>query len=372
MNKMINVTRSSMPPFDEYIEEIKPLWENRWLTNMGDKHNRLESELKHYLDVDNLSLMVNGHMALELGLQAMGVKGEVITTPFTFASTTHAIIRSGSTPIFCDINPQDYTIDVGKIEALITDKTAAIVPVHVYGNVCDVEGIDNIAKKYGLKVIYDAAHAFGERYKNKGVMRYGDMSMMSFHATKVFHTIEGGALVYEDEKLKSAIEMMRDFGIRDEETVVMVGANAKMNEFAASMGLCNLRHIDEEIEKRKRAVDLYKQELFDLPGIKLNCENTDTESNYAYFPILVDETKAGYNRDEMQMYLRSKGVNTRKYFYPLTNSFGYLHERNDLSKTPNAVFVSNRILTLPLFADLQGKDITRICEAFHEWRHKAV
>lgn len=370
MNNRINVTRSSMPPFEEYVDEIRTLWDTRWLTNMGEKHNQLERKLKEYLDVPNVSLMVNGHMSLELGLQAMGVKGEIITTPFTFASTTHAIIRSGSTPVFCDINLRDFTIDVDQIESHITERTVAILPVHVYGNICNIEEIERIAKKHGLKVIYDAAHAFGEKYKNRSVMRYGDMSMMSFHATKVFHTIEGGALVYKDAVYRNAIDMLRDFGIKDEENVGMVGANAKMNEFAAAMGICNLRHIDEEIQKRKRAVEQYRLLLADLPGIQLNYVNENIESNYAYFPVVINEKQSGYTRDEMQEYLKRKGIFARKYFYPLTSSFECFKGFYDIDKTPNAVYVSKRVLTLPLFANLQNEDIDRICNVFHERRNK--
>ena len=349
---------------------IRTLWETRWLTNMGEKHNQLERKLKEYLDVQNLSLMVNGHMSLELGLQAMGVKGEIITTPFTFASTTHAIIRSGSTPVFCDINLRDFTIDVDQIESHITERTVAILPVHVYGNICNIEEIERIAKKHSLKVIYDAAHAFGEKYKNKGIMQYGDMSMMSFHATKVFHTIEGGALVYKDAVYRNAIDMLRDFGIKDEDTIGMIGTNAKMNEFAAAMGICNLRHIDEEIQKRKRAVEQYRSLLADLPGIHLNYENDNIESNYAYFPIVINEKQSGYTRDEMQEYLKCKGIFARKYFYPLTSSFECFKGFYDTDKTPNAVYASKRVLTLPLYANLQNEDIDRICNVFHERRNK--
>ena len=236
-----------MPSFEEYMEAIKPLWESRWLTNMGANHEELAKRLCEYLKVPNISLFVNGHMALELTLQAMDLEGEVITTPFTFASTTHAIVRSGLTPVFCDIDPENYTIDITKIEELITPKTCAIVPVHVYGNVCDLDAIDDIAKKHGLKVIYDAAHAFAVEYKGKGIGDFGDASMFSFHATKVFHTIEGGAIATSDKELMDRLWMLKDFGIRDEEVVDGIGANAKMNEFCAVMGLCNLDHIDSEI-----------------------------------------------------------------------------------------------------------------------------
>ena len=260
----INVTRSSMPPFEEYTEEIKDIWQSHWLTNMGVKHQKLQAELKEYLGVENIELLTNGHMALELSLQALNLQGEVITTPFTFASTTHAIVRNGLKPVFCDINPVDFTIDVNKIEALITDKTCAIMPVHVYGNICDVETIEKIAQKYELKVIYDAAHAFGVKYKGKGAGCFGDVSCFSFHATKVFNTIEGGAACFKDKDFGLDLYRLKNFGIRGPEKVDAVGANAKMNEFCAAMGLCNLKHIDEEIAKRKVVVDRYREILGDV------------------------------------------------------------------------------------------------------------
>ena len=258
MSDKILVTRSSMPELDEYIEEIRELWDTHWLTNMGAKHKALQEQLKSYLDVEDIDLLTNGHMALELSMQAMNLHGEVITTPFTFASTTHAIVRNGLEPVFCDINPVDFTIDVNKIEELITDKTVAIVPVHVYGNVCDVEKIEQIAKKYGLKVIYDAAHTFGVKYKGKGIGSYGDVSCFSFHATKVFNTVEGGAVCFDDKDFGLELYRLKNFGIRGPEVVDGVGANAKMNEFCAAMGLCNLKHIDGEINKRKQIVERYR------------------------------------------------------------------------------------------------------------------
>lgn len=272
MDKKILVTRSSMPPIEEYIEEIKTIWDSHWLTNMGDKHKELQRKLTAYLGVDNVDLLTNGHMALELSMQALNLQGEVITTPFTFASTTHAIVRNGLQPVFCDINDRDFTIDVEKIESLITDRTCAIAPVHVYGNICDVEAIEYIAKKYGLKVIYDAAHAFGVRYKSRGIASYGDVSCFSFHATKVFNTIEGGAVCFSNEATDfgKKIQQLKNFGIEGPESVTAVGANAKMNEFCAAMGLCNLRHVDDEIAKRKKAAEVYREYLEGVEGIQLS------------------------------------------------------------------------------------------------------
>lgn len=260
MDKIL-VTKSSMPPLEEYIDEIKDLWDTHWITNMGVEHKKLEGNLKKYLMVDGISLFSNGHMALEMAIQAMELEGEVITTPFTFASTTHAIVRNGLTPVFCDVNSNDFTIDVRKIEELITEKTTAILPVHVYGQVCDVEAIEKIAKKYNLKVIYDAAHAFGVKYKNKGIGSFGDASMFSFHATKVFNTIEGGAVCFQDEEFGLDLYRLKNFGIRNEEIVDSVGANAKMNEFQAAMGICNLRHVDEEIAKGKELLNVTENYL---------------------------------------------------------------------------------------------------------------
>ena len=259
----INVTRSSMPSYEEYCEEIKELWDSRWLTNMGKKHKQLESDLKEYLKTPNITLYTNGHLALEGVIGSFGFEAgsEVITTPFTFASTTHAIARNGLVPVFCDVNPIDYTIDVEKLEALITDKTVAIAPVHVYGNMCDVERIQEIADKHGLKVIYDAAHAFGVKYKGISSANFGDASMFSFHATKVFNTIEGGAVTYKDSNLSSILDDMKNFGLHTPEQGLYIAGNAKMNEFQASMGICNLRHIDEEIAKRKNAVEAYRKRL---------------------------------------------------------------------------------------------------------------
>lgn len=361
MDKIL-VTKSSMPPIEEYIEEIKSIWDSHWLTNMGVKHQELTQRLENYLGVPNVSLFSNGHMALELSLQAMNLRGgEVITTPFTFASTTHAIVRNGLVPVFCDIREEDFTLDPEDIERHITDRTVAILPVHVYGNICQVERIEEIARKYGIKVIYDAAHAFGESYKGTGVANFGDASMFSFHATKVFNTIEGGAVCFHDEELGRKLFRLKNFGIRDEETVDGVGANAKMNEFQAAMGLCNLRHIDGEIEKRKRVVERYRENLSGIPGIRLNYMNEDVKSNFAYFPVLFDEKEFGFTRNEVSDRLKSENIYSRKYFYPLTSTFECYNNLFSEQDTPIALRVSKRVLTLPLYADLSISDVDRIC-----------
>ena len=360
--KKILVTQTSMPPFEEYINEIKDIWESHWLTNMGHKHNLLESKLKEYLKIDNILLFTNGHNALELCLQAMNLSGEVITTPFTFASTTHAIVRNGLTPVFCDINPIDYTIDVNKIEDLITDKTTAIIPVHVYGHICNIEEIERIAKKYSLKIIYDAAHVFGVQYKGIGIGDFGDASMFSFHATKVYHTIEGGAICYHDEYLGRELYKLRDFGIKNTEIIDGVGSNAKMNEFQAAMGLCTLQHIDEEILKRKAVVEYYRKCLDSIDGLQLPPIQKDVKSNYAYFPIVINEKKFGATRNQIHEALAKENIYARKYFYPLTNAFDAYHGKFNPNNTPIALYISKRVLTLPLYADLALEDVKKISE----------
>lgn len=362
MSEKILVTRSSMPEFEEYCQEIEDLWSSHWLTNMGVKHQRLQNLLEKYMKVPHVELLVNGHMALEMTLQAMRLDGEVITPPFTFASTTHAIIRSGLTPVFCDIDPNNFTIDTKKLEELITDKTCAILPVHVYGNICNVEEIQRIAEKYNLKVIYDAAHAFGETYYDESVGAFGDASCFSFHATKVFNTVEGGAVTFHDVNFGQALYDLKNFGIHGPEDVCAVGANAKMNEFCAAMGICNLRHIDDEIEKRRKVVERYRQHLEGVPGIQLNVIQDGVKSNYAYFPIIISKDAFGRNRDEVSDDLAKEGICVRKYFYPLTTAFECFRGRFDPLLTPIALDISRRVLTLPLYADLSLYDVDRICE----------
>lgn len=360
----INVTRSSMPSFEEYSEEIRDLWENRWLTNMGSKHEELQRSLEEYLGVPHVILYTNGHLALENAIAAMDLPegGEVITTPFTFVSTTHAISRNGLVPVFCDINDRDYTIDADKIESLITDKTVAIVPVHVYGNVCDVEKIAQLAEKYQLKVVYDAAHAFAVRYKGVSTANFGDMSMFSFHATKVFHTIEGGAVCFRDDAMVQEMNDRKNFGIRNAEECKYIGGNAKMNEFQAAMGICNLRHLEGEIEKRKEVWKHYHGRLDGVPGIVMPAPQADTKPNYAYFPAIFDGYK--YARDEIAARLAENGIFARKYFYPLTSDYECYRgwPTAGREKTPVAAHVADRVLTLPMFADLAADDIDRICD----------
>lgn len=363
MNNKILVTRSSMPLFEEYINEIHELWDTAWLTNNGRKLKELKKNLSKYLNVDNISLFTNGHMALELTLQALNLKkgGEVITTPFTFASTTHAIVRNGLKPVFCDISIEDYNIDVNKIESLITDNTVAILPVHVYGNVCDMESIQKIADKYNLKVIYDAAHTFGEQINGESICNFGDASILSFHATKVFNTVEGGAVIYKNKELCDELDRLKNFGIRSQIIIDGIGANAKMDEFRACMGICNLRHIDEEIEKRKKVYEAYIQRLKNIKGIKLCNHKKEIKYNYAYMPVVFDENILNINRDQISDILEKENIFARKYFYPLVNEYECYRDKYDVRKTPIAKYISDRVLTLPIYADLDIGYVDKIC-----------
>lgn len=368
----IYVTRSSMPKLEDYIEEIKPIFESHQLTNMGPVYKKFQRQLGQYLGVDEISLFVNGHMALEMAIHAMGLRcegGEVITTPFTFVSTTHSIVRNNLKPVFCDIDPDTYTIDVSKIESLITDKTVAIIPVHVYGNLCDVEKIEEIAKKHDLKVIYDAAHAFGVKYKGIGVGNFGDASMFSFHATKVFNTIEGGAIAFHDKCYCEKLHELKNFGIHGQEDVLGIGGNAKLDEFRAAMGICNLRRIDECIEARKRVFDRYNSRLEGVDGITLGKPQKDVTPNYAYYPVYFDREKFGKSRDDVFDMLKQNDIFARKYFYPAINELACYKGQFPLD-TPVAHDVSLNILTLPIYEELALEDVDRICKIILECGEK--
>ena len=363
----IYVTRPSMPKIEDYIEEIKPIFEGRILTNMGPVYKKFQHQLIDFLDVPYLSLFVNGHSALEMAIEAMGLRkegGEVITTPFTFISTTHAIVRNGLKPVFCDIKSDDYTIDPDKIEELITDKTVAIIPVHVYGNICDVKRIEEIAKKHNLIVIYDAAHAFGETYDNIPVGQFGDASMFSFHATKAFNSIEGGAIAFSNPKYRSLLHDLKNFGIHDENDVMNIGGNAKMNEFAAAMGICNLRRFDEAITNRKEVYDKYLSRLDNIPGIKICKPQDNVMSNHAYFAVYFDSSIFGKNRDDIYNRLKENDIFSRKYFFPAVNDCSCY--RGKYNETPVARDVSLNILTLPIYEGLSLEDVDRICDIILE------
>lgn len=359
--KAINVTRSSMPPFAEYADAIHSLWDSRWLTNAGALHEELTAKLKDYLNADNFLLFSNGHIALELGIQAMELSGEVITTPFTFASTTQAIVRNGLTPIFCDIDPIRFTIDPSKIEPLITEKTTAIVAVHVFGIPCDTQAIAAIAKKYGLKVIYDAAHCFHVEWQGKGIAQYGDFSMFSFHATKVYHTIEGGGAAFSQKELSEKLRQLRDFGLCPGGLEAeQIGLNAKLSEFHAAMGLCNLRYIEEEIARRKLICEQYDSQFREIDGLQLFPALDGLKRNYAYYPVVIQDTY-GKSRDEIAEELQKHKITARKYFYPLTSAFhcysGIFHP----NKTPVAENIAGRILCLPLYAAMTPHDVKAVC-----------
>lgn len=366
--KNIYVVKPSVPPLEEYVEEIRDMWETGIMTHTGPKHKRLQRELEQFLHVDHVSLFANGHLALELGIEALGLTGEVITTPFTFGSTTQAILRNGLTPVFCDINERDYTIDCDKIEELITEKTSAILPVHVYGNICDVERIQEIADKHHLKVIYDAAHAFGESYKGKNVAEYGDMSMFSFHATKVFNTVEGGCLTFSS-KYEDKIQLLdglKQFGqILHTDQTPYIGTNAKMTEMHAAMGLCNLPHFKEYIEKRKKVINCYRKRLGEVKGIHLCPVQDDVVSNYAYFPVVIDERETGIDRSQVEKVLQEHHIFPRRYFYPLCSDFECCKRMGINSNVPVAKWISDRVLTLPCYSDLEVQDVDYICDVIN-------
>ena len=364
MGKNILVTRSSMPPFEEYCEEIKSLWDTRWLTNMGTKHEEFRRALERYLGCAHAIPFANGHLALENTLAAMQFPagGEVITTPFTFASTTHAIVRNGLVPVFCDIREDDYTLDAGKIEALVTERTVAILPVHVYGNPCDTATIGEVAQRHGLKVVYDAAHAFGERFGGQSPAVFGDAAIFSFHATKVFHTIEGGVACVDSSDMAQRLADLKNFGIRSETRVVASGGNAKMNEFQAAMGLCNLRHLEGEIRKRKAVHTRYLERLSGERGLRLCAPGKGVESNYAYFPVVFEGFHA--TRDEVAAAMEAQGIHPRKYLYPLANAYECYASlpTAGAEKTPVADRIARNVLTLPIYADLALEDVDLACD----------
>lgn len=365
----IYVTRSSMPDINDYMEEIKPIFESHILTNMGPVYKKFQAQLIQYLEVPELSLFVNGHLALEMVIQALGLRtkgealggGEVITTPFTFVSTTHAISRNNLKPVFCDIRKSDYCMDPDKIEELITDKTVAIIPVHVYGNICDVEKIKNIADKHGLKVIYDGAHAFGEKYHGKGIGNFGDATMFSFHATKVFNCVEGGAVAFWDKRHGVPLHELKNFGIHGEVEVSAIGGNAKLDEFRAAMGICNLRRMDACIRARKEVHDRYFERLGGIDGITLCPTQDGVTPNYAYFPVYFDKEQFGKDRDDIYGALREHDIYSRKYFYPAINELeAYADYKDQL--TPVTHDVATHILTLPIYEGLAMEDVDRICD----------
>lgn len=362
----INVTRPFLAEREEYDALLSGIWNRHWITNNGVLHEELDQALKAYLGIDNLLLFTNGHLALETALTGLDLTGgEIITTPFTFISTTNAIVRSGAKPVFCDINEDNLTIDETKIESLITDKTKAIVPVHVYGHPCHVEEIQRIADKHHIKVVYDAAHAFGVRYNQESICAWGDVSMLSFHATKLFHTIEGGALLTKkDSGAFRKMGLLRNYGIISEEEAEYIGGNAKMNEFQAAMGLVNLKHMNQLVAERKSITLAYRERLSEIPGIKFYVpeSNGSVTYNYAYLPVLINECEYGLNRDQLYEKLKSHNIYARKYFYPLTYDFACYSDLKKSADTPVAKKISDRILCLPIYNGLTFEQVSMICD----------
>ena len=349
----ILVTQPSLPNLKEFTKSLEKIWESKWLTNNGEFHQEFEKKLEVHLGVKHVSLFSNGTLALMTALQVLDIKGEVITTPYSFVATTHAMLWNNITPVFCDVDPIYGNLDVDKIEALITDKTTAIVPVHVYGNPVQVEKLETLAKKYKLKVIYDAAHAFGVKKNGKSILNYGDLSVLSFHATKTFNTIEGGAIICQNEKTKKQIDYLKNFGFENEVTVVAPGINAKMNELQAAFGLLQLNIVDKDIANRKRVANLYREKLRNVKGIRFLEDMKDIKHNYSYFPIFVEKDYP-LTRDELYQKLKDNNIFGRRYFYPLISEFSMYKnlESSNPNNLTNAVIIANEVICLPIYPQL--------------------
>lgn len=357
-NKTIPVTQPFLPELSEFIPYLEKIWDNRWLTNNGPFHQELETRLCEYLGVEHISLFNNATIALITALQAMRIHGEVITTPYSFVATSHSIMWNGLEPVFVDIDPATFNIDPEKIEAAITPRTTAIMPVHCYSNPCDVEAIQKIADNYGLKVIYDAAHAFGVNYKGESLLKWGDLSILSFHATKVFNTFEGGAIISPDAKTKQRIDRLKNFGIADELTVTAPGINGKMSEINAAFGLVQLKHIDQAMAQRQAVDEHYRAELAEVTGISLYQHDAHANSNFSYFPILV-EADYPLSRDELYDKLKAHGILSRRYFYPLISNMPMYRglPSADTANLPQANVLTEKVLCLPIYADLDKESI---------------
>lgn len=362
-NKSIYVTQPSLPDLQEFILHLEQIWKSKVLTNNGPFHQQLEKELCEFLRVPYISLFANGTLALVTALQVLRVTGEVITTPYSFVATTHSLWWNNIKPVFVDIEPEFCNLNPEKIEAAITPKTTAILPVHVYGNPCKVERIQEIADIYGLKVIYDAAHAFGVNINEQSICNYGDLSILSFHATKVFNTMEGGAIICHDAATKKRIDYLKNFGFAGETTIVAPGINSKMNEMQAALGLVQLKHYHENIEKRKRITETYRKELSDIKGISVLPESRNTESNFAYFPILLNEEKYGLSRDKLYEKLKQNNIYGRRYFYPLISDFSMYKglDSANPSNLPIAGKIATQVICLPIYPDLNNETVNRIC-----------
>ena len=363
-NNTITVTSPLLPDLNEFEKYLEDIWNRKWLTNNGHYHQELEKALAEYLNVPYLSLFTNGTLPLITALQAMRITGEVITTPYSFVATTHSIWWNNLKPVFVDVEEETGNIDPEKIEAAITPRTTAIMPVHVYGTPCNTKRIQEIADVYGLKVIYDAAHAFGVTVDGKSILENGDMSTLSFHATKVYNTIEGGALICRDAATKKRIDYLKNFGFADEVTVVAPGINSKMDEIRAAYGLLNLKQVDEAIEKRKHIAEQYRSALKDIPGIRFLKDIDGVKHNYSYFPIFIDEKEYGRSRDSLYEELKKRNILARRYFYPLISNFPVYRGLESARKEnlPVATKLSDQVLCLPMFAELQDNDLLRIIE----------
>lgn len=360
--KVITVTSPLLPDLDEFNELLKDIWNRKWITNNGHYHQELEKALCEYLKVPYISLFTNGTLPLITALQALRITGEVITTPYSFVATTHSLWWNGIKPVFVDIDPATGNIDPDKIEAAITPKTTAIMPVHVYGKPCDVKRIQEIADKYGLKIIYDAAHAFGVEVNGESILKAGDMSTLSFHATKVYNTIEGGALVMHDEQTKKRIDYLKNFGFAGETEVVAPGINSKMDEMRSAYGLLNLRQVDKAIETRHQVAVKYREALRDVPGITFFDDMPGVKHNYSYFPIFVDAEQYGMTRDELYFKMKEHGVLGRRYFYPLISTFSTYRglESATRENLPNAYKMADEVICLPMHHALSEGDVEKI------------
>lgn len=360
--RLITVTSPLLPSLDDFLPYLQDIWDRKWLTNNGHYHQELEKALCEYLKVPYISLFTNGTLPLMCALQALRITGEVITTPFSFVATTHSLWWNGIKPVFVDIDPDTCNIDPDKIEAAITPKTTAIMPVHVYGKPCDTERIQEIADKYGLKVIYDAAHAFGVEVDGRSILEAGDMSTLSFHATKVYNTIEGGALVCHDEKVKRRIDYLKNFGFAGETTIVAPGINGKMDEIRSAYGLLNLKRVDGAIAARRWVAMRYREALRNVPGIRVMEDMPGVRHNYSYFPVFVDAEKYGMTRDELYFKLKGENVLGRRYFYPLISEFSTYRGLDSarMENLPVAMRVANSVVCLPMYHSLDGEDVDRI------------
>lgn len=364
MDKPIYVTQPSLPPLEELIPYLEQIWESHTVTNGGPFHEQLETALCDYLDVPYISLFANGTIALVTALKALDLKGEVITTPYTFVATAHSLVWNGIKPVFVDIDPVTLNLDPDQIEAAITENTTAILPVHVYGHPCDVDAIELIAKKHNLRVIYDAAHAFGVRCHCGSVLNHGHLSVLSFHATKVFNTFEGGAIVCHNLETKMHIDQLKNFGFVSETSVVQTGINGKMNEFSAALGLLQLEYIDEAIEKRRMIDALYRRELEGIPGIRCHVRPDSVHHNYSYFPIFV-ENRYPMSRDGLYNKLRASSIHARRYFYPLVSEHS-LYVGRSVQPLPDAESVASEILCLPIYTELTVGTCSEICTQISE------